>query len=112
MKKMTIATKKNKDLGFTLIELLVVIAIIAILASMLLPTLGKAKEAGQRMSCLNNLKQLGMSHTMYADDSAGFFPPRSSSNQWPGALLSYYKTTNILVCPTDKINNPQSGGTD
>src|ERR1700677_381503 len=80
MKMMKTWTKRNKGMAFTLIELLVVIAIIAILASMLLPTLGKAKEAGQRMSCLNNLKQLGMSHSMYADDNGGFCPPRSGTN--------------------------------
>jgi type II secretory pathway pseudopilin PulG len=86
----------------------VVIAIIAILAGMLLPSLAKAKEAGQRMKCLNNLKQMGFAHTMYGDDSGGFFPPRSSTNRWPVMLISYYKTTNILVCPTDALNNPIS----
>jgi len=103
--------KTKNNLGFTLIELLVVIAIIAILASMLLPTLSKAKQAGMRMTCINNLKQIGLGHIMYGDDNGGFFPPRSGTNRWPSMLLAYYKNTNILECPIDAqtTNNPASG---
>jgi len=102
---------KARANAFTLIELLVVIAIIAILASMLLPSLAKAKEAGRRMSCVNNEKQLSMSATMYAQDFNDQYPLRSGVVRWPQAMIFYYRTTNVLLCPTDKINNPQSDHT-
>ena len=93
--------------GFTLIELLVVIAIIAILASMLLPAIAKGKESARRISCVNNMRQLGLAQQMFADDHDGRFTPRQAP-WWPDRLQPYYLNTNLLHCPTDVATHQRS----
>jgi prepilin-type N-terminal cleavage/methylation domain-containing protein/prepilin-type processing-associated H-X9-DG protein len=111
--------------AFTLIELLVVMAIISILASMIMPALGKAKEKGITIFCLNNLHQLGVAMEMYGDDSndrmptsyadilmkgQGGFNTPSPSNAWTAALQPYYgQNTNVLRCPALSSRYNQSG---
>src|SRR5207244_11272407 len=91
--------RRGEEEGFTLIELLVVIAIIAILAGMLLPALGMAKEAGRKISCLNSVRQLGMAARMYVDENEDCFPLQALNPAWPTALQDGYKDLRLLLCP-------------
>ena len=117
MKRICCSSKK----AFTLIELLVVIAIIAILASLLLPVLSKAKAKGQRTVCLNNLRQIAYYMQFYTDENNETFPGhrntglttddanRSLTNWWGTTIIGRDRNTNLFHCPAIKGRRLDNG---
>ncbi|MBI2928567.1 MAG: prepilin-type N-terminal cleavage/methylation domain-containing protein [Verrucomicrobia bacterium] len=130
MKPLIVRGVRRERSGFTLIELLVVIAIIAILASLLLPALGKAKERARGIRCQSNIRQISLATVMYGNDHSEFIVmlymngrtrldawfPSTDGIWWVDSLRPYMHTTNVIKCPSVRVgfgialNHPDIGG--
>ncbi|OGV52318.1 MAG: hypothetical protein A2017_13470 [Lentisphaerae bacterium GWF2_44_16] len=113
----------KKVMAFTLLELLIVITIIVILTALLLPALKSARETSKSISCLSNIKQLGLGLNSYADDYSGYFPDKPTSSDcflsWDAKIAAYFNLdgtkfvpnskSTVYLCPSMQINYAYSG---
>jgi prepilin-type N-terminal cleavage/methylation domain-containing protein len=121
-KKAVTPTAMNAKRAFTLIELLVVIAVIVILAALLLPSLGRAKEKARKISCTSNLRQVNLAVRLYAEDCSDSLPQLPEPSPYPNGVGSYYKQLvkgylgltgpaspkeRIFICPSDQVVHTQ-----
>ena len=118
----------GKRRGFTLVELLVVIGIIALLISILLPSLNRARENAKQVQCLSNLRQLGMAFVMYANNNRGFYPKSAAIGAPTADDFIYWQagrdfnesviaphlakplSKTYFICPSDDVNNRRYTG--
>ena len=115
---------QNRKFGFTLIELLVVIAIIAILAAILFPVFGRARENARRSSCQSNLKQIGLGMLQYVQDYDERYPSRNlndamngpgetgypNSYNWAESVQPYVKSSQLFKCPSNTSRGSLDNG--
>lgn len=100
------ANNLREQIAFTLIELLVVIAIIAVLAGLLLMALAGSQEKARTTQCINNVRQLGLAHQVFLNDSAGAVPFSPQEGYWVRGYEPFYGTEKVILCPTGR----ESGG--
>jgi len=98
--------------GYTLTEVLVAIAVVGILASILIPTLAKARMRARQTVCMSNLKQLGVAFISYGHDHGETVPysKKAGNSGWVGLMKSYGVTDKVLHCPMCEENNKHSLG--
>ncbi len=95
--------------GVTLLEVLVVIGVLSIILAILLPVIGKARSAGQRVTCLANLRSIGIAFHLYADHYGGHLPDPSTTHlSWEASLLPF-GATGMFKCPSDSEMYPVLG---